>query len=300
MNRSTTPLLILLLAWIGIGTWLCNKWICNAAPAATVSQSSLVPAAAAKVAGWNVADGNKFSSISENYFDFNNSSVTHNSTTASLTSHVASIASYLKANPTRGLDITGYYQDSESYNGILPNLGSARATDVKKLFIAAGVDGKQLNTLGALLPDAKWANANTITRGIEFGFGEASGDARLEAIRGRLLGKPLTLYFNTGSNNLNLTSQQRQDFDDMNYYLENVNGSKLSIGGHTDSAGSKKTNVRLSRKRAEFVSNYLNTNGGIPTSRMEATGFGPDQPVASNDTKEGMAKNRRVEVILNN
>jgi OOP family OmpA-OmpF porin len=65
--------------------------------------------------------------------------------------------------------------------------------------------------------------------------------------------------------------------------------------GHTDSIGSVSYNLKLSERRANSVRDYLITQG-VPADRLEAKGFGKSQPVASNDTPEGRAMNRRVEL----
>ncbi|HUL43791.1 MAG TPA: OmpA family protein [Bacteroidota bacterium] len=68
----------------------------------------------------------------------------------------------------------------------------------------------------------------------------------------------------------------------------------VEIRGFTDNTGSKKKNMKLSQDRADAVKNYLVTKG-ISGDRITTKGFGPDQPVASNATKEGKQKNRRIE-----
>ena len=68
----------------------------------------------------------------------------------------------------------------------------------------------------------------------------------------------------------------------------------MSIHGHTDNAGAHDLNVKLSKARAAAVLNYLSRHG-IKKSRLSSEGFGPDQPIDTNDTPEGRAHNRRVE-----
>jgi outer membrane protein OmpA-like peptidoglycan-associated protein len=67
------------------------------------------------------------------------------------------------------------------------------------------------------------------------------------------------------------------------------------VAGHTDSRGSDAYNIELSKRRAEAVMRYL-VDHGIAASRITGQGFGERQPVASNDTAEGRAENRRVEL----
>ncbi len=69
---------------------------------------------------------------------------------------------------------------------------------------------------------------------------------------------------------------------------------KLEINGYTDNTGSLKYNMKISKARAESVKTYL-VNQGIKADRLTANGFGPENPMVSNSTKEGRAKNRRIE-----
>jgi len=69
----------------------------------------------------------------------------------------------------------------------------------------------------------------------------------------------------------------------------------VGIQGHTDSVGPEAYNMKLGQQRADSVKNYL-VGKGVSASRLTATSFGESQPVASNDTAEGRALNRRVEL----
>jgi len=71
----------------------------------------------------------------------------------------------------------------------------------------------------------------------------------------------------------------------------------LSAEGHTDSTGSEDFNRELSLARAEAVARFLKEMG-VTGSRVTARGFGPDQPIAPNDTPEGRARNRRVDIVM--
>jgi len=71
----------------------------------------------------------------------------------------------------------------------------------------------------------------------------------------------------------------------------------LKLAGHTDITGSRELNMRLSKERAESVKAYL-VSQGANASRIEATGYGPDQPIATNKTAAGRQQNRRVEFTL--
>lgn len=71
---------------------------------------------------------------------------------------------------------------------------------------------------------------------------------------------------------------------------------KVSIDGHTDSIGGHDYNVKLSQARAASVVAAI-TAAGIDAGRLKSAGYGPDKPVASNDSEDGRAKNRRVELV---
>lgn len=72
---------------------------------------------------------------------------------------------------------------------------------------------------------------------------------------------------------------------------------QVKLVGHTDSEGDSSYNRSLSLKRAEAVKNYLAVHFNVDPARIKVQGMGEDQPLASNETKQGRAQNRRVEVI---
>lgn len=71
----------------------------------------------------------------------------------------------------------------------------------------------------------------------------------------------------------------------------------LKLNGYTDNVGSESYNLKLSQNRANSVKNYL-INKGIDPNKIQATGYGENNPIAPNDTPENKAKNRRVEFII--
>jgi outer membrane protein OmpA-like peptidoglycan-associated protein len=72
---------------------------------------------------------------------------------------------------------------------------------------------------------------------------------------------------------------------------------KVRVSGHTDSQGPYRHNVDLSKRRAKSVKGYM-VDQGIDEGRIETEGFGPDQPIDTNETVEGRAKNRRIEFTI--
>lgn len=79
--------------------------------------------------------------------------------------------------------------------------------------------------------------------------------------------------------------------------LREYQDTRVNVVGHTDSTGGRELNMRLSQQRAESVGSALILQG-VAQGRISMVGVGPDQPVASNDTVEGRAQNRRVTLTL--
>jgi outer membrane protein OmpA-like peptidoglycan-associated protein len=77
---------------------------------------------------------------------------------------------------------------------------------------------------------------------------------------------------------------------------ENAN-MKIKIDGHTDNVGTHQANMELSTKRADAVKQFL-VSKGVAENRIQTKGFGATKPIASNNTDEGRAKNRRVECTI--
>jgi outer membrane protein OmpA-like peptidoglycan-associated protein len=73
--------------------------------------------------------------------------------------------------------------------------------------------------------------------------------------------------------------------------------AKMRVEGHTDATGSPEANRSLSQARADAAKRYI-ADRGVDASRIEAVGYGADRPIASNDTTEGRAENRRTELVV--
>lgn len=92
-----------------------------------------------------------------------------------------------------------------------------------------------------------------------------------------------------------LKPQARTQLHELATIFEKYTKTVLTITGHTDNVGSMAYNIRLSERRANIVADYLITLGVFP-GRIRIIGLGFERPVASNDTLEGRARNRRVEI----
>jgi len=94
-----------------------------------------------------------------------------------------------------------------------------------------------------------------------------------------------------------LKDQYTGELSELSTILNKYEDTNILLEGHTDATGSEEYNLDLSKKRAQSVANYLSTQKVNPT-RFTIMGYGESQPIASNDTVEGRAQNRRVEVAI--
>ena len=103
------------------------------------------------------------------------------------------------------------------------------------------------------------------------------------------------IYFETNSDVLK--EESKKELDALAEILKLNNQIKIDVQGHTDNVGAADYNMELSQKRANAVRQYL-IEKGLDPSRIIAKGYGQTKPVATNDTDEGKAQNRRVELLL--
>lgn len=105
------------------------------------------------------------------------------------------------------------------------------------------------------------------------------------------------VFFATGS--AKLLPQSFKPLNEVAKIMGDDASLMLNIDGHTDNTGKAEKNQALSQSRADAVMTYLKSKG-VDESRMTATGYGQDQPVADNKTAAGKSKNRRVELKARN
>ena len=103
------------------------------------------------------------------------------------------------------------------------------------------------------------------------------------------------IYFDTGK--ADVKPESDATLSEIAKLLQGDSTLKLYVVGHTDNQGALDLNMDLSRRRAEAVLAALTTKYAVPATRLKAYGCGPYAPVASNDSEDGRAKNRRVELV---
>lgn len=103
------------------------------------------------------------------------------------------------------------------------------------------------------------------------------------------------IYFDTGQSVIKPESESA--LSEISKLLKKESGLKVNVVGHTDNVGAIDNNMKLSQARGEAVVKTLVTKYGITADRLKGYGVGSLAPVASNDSENGKAKNRRVEIV---
>jgi OOP family OmpA-OmpF porin len=106
---------------------------------------------------------------------------------------------------------------------------------------------------------------------------------------------PTVLDVKFDTNKSDIKPQYRDELKKVGDFLIEFPNAKGVIEGHTDSVGSKPSNMKLSQRRADSVRGYIINTFKIAPERITAKGFGPTKPVADNKTAAGKQKNRRIE-----
>jgi len=164
--------------------------------------------------------------------------------------------------------------------------------------------------------DVREFNANSFTLGFRTKFGGSDEDTAepvqevmveeaVEQPAEEPVAEPVSKKFekisidsgNFELNSAELNPEGQQEADRLAVLMNEHPEAKVELVGYTDSLGAASYNQKLSEKRAQAVADAL-TEQGVDSSRITVRGEGENNPIASNDTKEGRAKNRRVEILV--
>jgi OOP family OmpA-OmpF porin len=104
-----------------------------------------------------------------------------------------------------------------------------------------------------------------------------------------------SVFFGIASANTDMSSLPADYLSKLKFYLDNRPEAKIIVTGHTDNTGAKAFNIKLGSSRADFVKSFLVTSG-IGEDRIQTSSKAFSEPAASNDTREGRARNRRTEI----
>lgn len=223
--------------------------------------------------------------------------------TASNELFLDSVAAWLNRHPESALTLTGSYRLSEEGNtsGFFENLGLARAAGLRQLLVDRGVAEDRIGL------DFLALKEEDLSRPITFNL---TGDTVVAGQDGQPATEaPAANAFTFTNMNFSGANFDRNSdvfrpnptfeayADSLKTYFQLHPDKSLTITGHTDALSGDAYNMELGRRRAQAVRRYLEQRG-INTN-FKIASAGEREPVASNDTEEGRAKNRRVNLSIN-
>ena len=179
-------------------------------------------------------------------------------------------------------------------NGALIGSGAGAALGAGIGYLI-GKDGKSA-AIGAAIGTAAGAGTGAVTAELA-----ALKNAEIETVEDVNGFKGIKVTFNGGilfdTNKAVLSASAKSELQEFANKMADMEETNITIYGHTDNTGTYEVNQKVSNNRADAVEKYLK-QCGISTSRMTAQGLAYDFPVADNETAEGRAQNRRVEIYI--
>lgn len=154
------------------------------------------------------------------------------------------------------------------------------------------VDGFNPVGFRVQLRGSQYPDRPTLVRNFRFAEGGGSMREQLDET-----GKIVTHGILFASNSAVIKGESFKTLKNIARLLEDDSSLRLSIEGHTDSDGSDDHNLTLSLNRATSVRTYISSKYGISADRLESKGWGETKPIDTNDSPEGKANNRRVELV---
>ena len=307
MSKKTKYLLGILATWV-IGGWLymtlccckCEEGSCDCENCAQHPKKEMVENSEISSNGFSISNSDYNYQTSDNFKFLNGGFQSIMPVSDSINLGIDGVKKFLDGNK-QNLKITGYALSTEKNTSIYENLGLARAADLKNYFVSKGISADRIDTFGEI-KDQLSVNNDTLIGPANYEFFTPDVSAKetkvdYNALREKINANPLIMYFKTGEAAINLSDDDRKKVADMLNYLENVEGSKLSVTGHTDNVGNEQTNIKLGLERANFATDYLIENA-VSKAKIETSSKGPNEPIADNKTIEGRNKNRRTVVSI--
>jgi OmpA-OmpF porin, OOP family len=197
---------------------------------------------------------------------------------------------WVKSQTAPIVDHTGKLEDQTAANGrAIKDTDDRAQAGIKQAQSAADAAAQNAQNATKSAGDAETAANDAVHRA-------DSLDAVVKGLDNYKALADVTVNF--GFDKATLTSDDKDQLDSFAAKLNTSKSYILEVTGGTDSTGPAQYNYDLSQRRADAVVQYLASKYNIPAHRFYLIGIGKDQAVASNDTKEGRAQNRRVQVQL--
>ena len=307
MSRLNLPLLFLLLVlWLVGGTWIFNEKF----------KTSSIDTASECSFPFSISDGN-FQTSSDKIFFFDNSDWEPMIPAQALAS-LKTIALYLSNNEKKKLLLNGHFNSEESNDSDFKNIGIARAEALKKELVDYGAPSKSIN-VSSIETEKLNLTCGKIFGGVDFSFVpvqtrknkntrniETAETVEKNKTKNETSSPPTaladystysTIYYKNNQFVPEIDNDLENWFKYLSGYLDDHPKARLLLTGHTDKASSSDKAFRLGKYRARKLRDVL-LKYGIEKKRIKTDSEGSKEPIASNKTKEGRMKNRRVVISI--
>lgn len=195
-------------------------------------------------------------------------------------------------NDNNILEVTGYYFEGEASPGEFENLGFARADQIKRMLIAAGIPAGRIQVRARAMQESEGVRDNYFV-GYESRWLEPEQKV-VETVQE--LDDRIIIRFPVGSTQMTYDKNVDDYLDQLAERVKKT-GETITLTGHTDNTGTVDGNQKLGQERAQAIKRIL-TGKGVIAGQVQTDSKGQTQPVTTNDTEEGRRENRRVEVRL--
>jgi OOP family OmpA-OmpF porin len=290
---------ILLIAWAGGSTYwhLCKiKELCDM-PVKAAVENTMPQTTEPALSPLTISDGSLLDLRSAGNFSFAKSEAKAN--LGFVKNEIDSLAAYALRYPGKVITITGLYSPEETNITSFPDLGTARAAEIKSYLRGKGLPDSAVVIRGKRSDGIVFVR-DSLQGGIDFSFtdrvaapeNELAKEQKYESIF-----KPIDLYFSSASTDYIKTEENEKFVAEAKKFLAENKDKKLLLTGNTDSDGSEPLNLALSKKRANIVKARF-VAMGMPADRIITDGKGETSPKVPNDSPAGKRANRRVTIVV--
>lgn len=204
---------------------------------------------------------------------------------------IKALAGSLKDGQT--LEVTGFYYEGETKPPGFENFGFARAEEIKKMLVAAGISADRISVRARAVDET-----DGVRTGYFPGYESRVLEPKQEVVETvQELDDRIIIRFPTGSTQMTYDKKVNDYLDQLATRVKQT-GETISLTGHTDNVGTDDVNQKLGQERADAIKKIL-TGKGVKADQVQTASKGKSQPVTTNDTDAGRSENRRVEVRLN-
>jgi len=281
-----TPVLwILSFIWVIGGSFFLSNLFCGAAAGPATANMSII-------------DGN-FKAVATGNYAFVKSK--HNLTaTKDVYNAFTKTGTYLKSNPEKMLLLTGMYNAGENNKSSFANLGVARAEAVKAELVKKGAIADNITTEGVEKQDLGFIE-NKLFNSVDFKFSEA-GAAATGAATTTNIDNGMTLFFEGDETSFDADDAKLTEIIQyLESYMTTNPDARIMVNGHTDNQGKLEVKNKIADARARNVRRIIRDYGDkkvFPSRQVIANMVGPDEPIGSNETEEGINLNNRVTITV--